>query len=1608
MKFKLFVLPLLVVGLVFGLSSSALATVTVSFDDVNSIADADVEETATGIPAVVLIYASDSTAVVTIDKLALESGLTYDAAGDFKYTIWEDVDANGVVSWGDIVLKAIADMPAIAGVFLADVTDFTIPAGGSTSIIITVDATLATVAGADDIIIGADVPANNVSAPTGVWFANDDTAGKEPDIATANMAAITAVADPVETLTQAAAATTVAAATDVPNLGSNVTIVNAKLTAGAGASQTLTSINLVEGAAYSSTGAPTGATSIDSVRVYIDLGTVGTLDAADIRVPLVNHLMETTPDDFVLTSGIFVPASGNVTIIITADLTGDLTTDDVAALDLDASAHLAGSADAGAGVDAAGAGATVDAIDITRETVDVTGPPYGRPNGYLDAIKVSFSVAGSPVDVDDDLIDVVNDWNVLDGGDGDNHTESFSATYNSDVADNNYFYIKIEELAASITEDLNKVAYTQDVAALIVDTATGTYALPTVASTAATDKAPPAPLYVKTVDTTGDGKIDIINVQFSEALSANSKAGFTFGDYVLASATRKAGVSADGTFNTLASSLLEITLTVVAADPYDTGATPAYTYSDVTGVLAGDVGANKVLSFNNLAVPVKDGAAPTLVKVTSLDDDYDGMFDQLQLDFSEAVQLNPDVADKTADDLTDNTGTDGLNFGAAHDGAYDFTSTGNTGLGTSTLILPVNEVGSLDTAVEPSLMFIRAGGAGTELLADLAATPNVLAVSGGAGAEFTMVATAAGVVGADEALLVDDISPQILSAVTLDGSAQGAQNGKLDAIQLTFSEAMGTDITTYEDLVIAGIAIEEDSTVVTGVNVLVGLVEDAYNTGVEPSITYSGDTIEDASGAALGTISETAVDNAVPLIVVAATADKGYGDITGEDLVNNGIIDGLELMFSEPMNIAKLDNADDPGGTVNDVLEKEFTFTGIVYAVNDTVEIVDSQNMVVYITESGAVDSDALPDLLYTALGDSNLIDMNDYALASIATADVVETDGAPPVVIAASTVDDDNDGFLDGIELQFSETVTADSAKVEEALALEEVVNAIDFAGIDIDGATDTWTFVGASNGGEGDWDTDALPYIMIGADSGIEDAADNVIVAIDSVLVTVVDGAAPVIAKAIGQKEGTSIMVTFSEAVLDGGAAILAATDIEFINLAGDSTGTITISSVSTSSDSINFILTTSATLSSDNVDNDNIAIVAGNVKDIAIVPVAGYVDSVGIADPDTPTLVSATTMDVDMDGYIDNIKLVFSEDLKDENISGYAGTAELAVTADANWVLDSGYGDIGLNFTQDDDDADAATLTARQTGIIPPFGYGNSISNVSDVANDEILYLAIKKGSGEQSETGDTSARPRVTMLGGSQYRSGVSDFSNNWVEDITEVQADDGAGLVIMSAEMVSTTVMEVQLSEEINDNDEYDPNDDDFDYPKAAAVFEWLVGNQELPNESNIAHFTEPSSGFVILEVLPGAGLEPGTTSTLAFKTVDVIEDDQQAATNTAGPDETVDVTPPTGDIVEVAGEEDAEDVPEVYNLSKNFPNPFNPTTTINYDVPVDGKNVEIVIYNMSGQKVRTLVSEAKSAGFYQVIWDGTNNMGETVASGVYLYRMVSGNFSKIDKMMFIK
>jgi hypothetical protein len=122
---------------------------------------------------------------------------------------------------------------------------------------------------------------------------------------------------------------------------------------------------------------------------------------------------------------------------------------------------------------------------------------------------------------------------------------------------------------------------------------------------------------------------------------------------------------------------------------------------------------------------------------------------------------------------------------------------------------------------------------------------------------------------------------------------------------------------------------------------------------------------------------------------------------------------------------------------------------------------------------------------------------------------------------------------------------------------------------------------------------------------------------------------------------------------------------------------------------------------------------------------------------------------------------------------------------------------------------------------------------------------------------------------------------------------------------------------------------------------------------------------------------------------------------------------TVTIGPSASPIVADDGRQSDKDnlaiksAPTEYSLSQNYPNPFNPETTIEYTLPKTAF-VMLKIYDMLGQEVRTLVNEFQQTGVKSVNWDGKNDQGQPVPSGIYIYQIVAGEFAKSARLLLLK
>lgn len=169
--------------------------------------------------------------------------------------------------------------------------------------------------------------------------------------------------------------------------------------------------------------------------------------------------------------------------------------------------------------------------------------------------------------------------------------------------------------------------------------------------------------------------------------------------------------------------------------------------------------------------------------------------------------------------------------------------------------------------------------------------------------------------------------------------------------------------------------------------------------------------------------------------------------------------------------------------------------------------------------------------------------------------------------------------------------------------------------------------------------------------------------------------------------------------------------------------------------------------------------------------------------------------------------------------------------------------------------------------------------------------------------------------------------------------------------------------------------------------------------------------TDPDNyfGFTIFEdsptngiSLPTAGLWFGDIDGDGPLHMDLVFTAREADTRRSGIF-VIEYDPTTTDI-EVL---DTGQSPSDYALKQNYPNPFNPETTIEYSLPASGR-VTLNIHTILGQKVRTLVNDHQATGVYKVRWDGKDDLGRNLASGVYVYRIQTGNFVQSRKLVLLR
>ncbi len=166
----------------------------------------------------------------------------------------------------------------------------------------------------------------------------------------------------------------------------------------------------------------------------------------------------------------------------------------------------------------------------------------------------------------------------------------------------------------------------------------------------------------------------------------------------------------------------------------------------------------------------------------------------------------------------------------------------------------------------------------------------------------------------------------------------------------------------------------------------------------------------------------------------------------------------------------------------------------------------------------------------------------------------------------------------------------------------------------------------------------------------------------------------------------------------------------------------------------------------------------------------------------------------------------------------------------------------------------------------------------------------------------------------------------------------------------------------------------------FDDRSAGTIntWNWDFGDEYSSSEQNPAHTYELAGTFTVSLTVKGPG-----------------------GTNTKMKNNFIIVNEPS----DILSRDD--EIPTEYALQKNYPNPFNPRTTIKYAIP-KSEHVVLKIYNINGAVVRTLVERHQSTGVYSITWDGKNDQGLLMPSGLYLYHLIAGSYAKTLKMALVK
>jgi len=293
----------------------------------------------------------------------------------------------------------------------------------------------------------------------------------------------------------------------------------------------------------------------------------------------------------------------------------------------------------------------------------------------------------------------------------------------------------------------------------------------------------------------------------------------------------------------------------------------------------------------------------------------------------------------------------------------------------------------------------------------------------------------------------------------------------------------------------------------------------------------------------------------------------------------------------------------------------------------------------------------------------------------------------------------------------------------------------------------------------------------------------------------------------------------------------------------------------------------------------------------------------------------------------------------------------------------------------------------------------GTGTATLSATDIDGDAITYSAVSDTNAVTTSISASTLTltPNANWNGVSNIKAyasdGTSKDSTSFKLTVTPVQdAPSAFEWVNVLDTIINITKTNLTDTYELEWTESEDVDGETIDYLLYAQigvnppeeVEEITDTTFQLIYEEILEHVFEP------FPMLPRATVKFTVVATDGIETVKVTGDDRVVFVNR----------------YEFLSTE-SEGIPTEFALHENYPNPFNPTTTLRFDLP-EVSDITLTIYNMLGQKVRTFNYQNTSAGYHSVKWNATNDYGEQVGAGVYLYQLQTKDFVKTRKMVLLK